>query len=149
MLIRIDPAEPRPLYVQIVDEVRRAIVLGAVRPGEALPSVRQLASQLRVNPNTVQQAYGELERAGVLEMRRGQGTFLRHDSIAADEKRALAHSVAARALRDAFRHGLDVSELIGALRSESQRRDTGKSEGTVEASDPMEVDTSRDTEEVG
>jgi GntR family transcriptional regulator len=149
LLIRIDPAEPRPLYVQIVDEVRRAIVLRAVRPGEALPSVRQLASQLRVNPNTVRQAYGELERAGVLEMRRGQGTFLRDDSIAADEKRLLARSVAARALRDAFRHGLDVSELIGALQSEARRKDGGHADGPVEPRDAVEADTIRNTEEVG
>jgi GntR family transcriptional regulator len=134
LLVHIDPAEPRPIYVQIVDEVRRAIVLEAVRPGEALPSVRQLASELRVNPNTVRQAYGELERAGVLEVRRGQGTFVRSGAVPEGERSALVASVAGRALRDAFRHGLTVSELIEALKTEAGR-------GRVE--------TSRKSEEVG
>ena len=116
MLILIDPADTRPLYVQIMDEVRRAIVLRRIRADEALPSVRQLAVELRVNPNTVAQAYRELEREGVVEMRRGQGTFVVQTRFSAKERRDLARDVAERALRDAYRNGLDTEELIEAVR---------------------------------
>ncbi|HEY9225126.1 MAG TPA: GntR family transcriptional regulator, partial [Gemmatimonadaceae bacterium] len=74
-LISIDVSDPRPIYVQIVDEVRRAVVIGALQPDEPIPSVRQLASELGVNPNTVKQAYQELERLGVTYVERGNGTY--------------------------------------------------------------------------
>ncbi len=114
MLIRLDPADPRPLYQQIVDEVRRAVVLGTLAAEDPLPSVRALSAELRVNPNTVQQAYRELERAGVAYSRRGQGTFVAH--AAADSGRAaLAAEVAERALRDARRYGIEPDELVEAI----------------------------------
>ena len=72
----------RPLYLQIMDEVRRALVVGTLRAEDPLPSVRELASQLVVNPRTVLQAYRELEREGVLYVRRGQGTFVAPDARA-------------------------------------------------------------------
>ena len=75
VLVSIAPHDPRPIYLQIVDEVRRALVLDTLAPDDPLPSVRQLAVDLRVNPNTVSQAYRELERQGVVHVRRGQGTF--------------------------------------------------------------------------
>ena len=116
MLISVDPADPRPIYVQIIDEVRRALVVGTLSADEPLPSVRQLAGELRVNPNTVSQAYRELERRGVVEVRRGQGTYVVQASVNNSQRRALARDVAERALRDAHRNGLDVDELIQALR---------------------------------
>jgi GntR family transcriptional regulator len=117
MLISIDSADPRPIYIQIIDEVRRAIVVGNVSVDDPLPSVRQLAATLRVNPNTVSQAYRELERDGVVEVRRGQGTFIIKGHASAADRRALARDVAMRALRDAHRNGLDISELMEAIRS--------------------------------
>lgn len=117
MLIAIDDSDPRPIYVQIMDEVRRALVLGTLAPDDPLPSVRQLATELRVNPNTVSQAYRELERQGVVHVRRGQGTFASTASVNGKEKRALAREVAARALRDAHRNGLTADELVRAIRS--------------------------------
>lgn len=121
MIFEISSSDPRPLYMQIMDEVRRAIVLGTIRPDELLPSVRQLALELRINPNTVQQAYRELEREGVVYVRRGQGTFVSANSGGADERAELIASVADRAIRDAFRHGLTTSELIDALRARQHR----------------------------
>lgn len=115
MVFEISPADDRPLYLQIVDEVRRAIVLGILQQDEALPSVRELAADLRINPNTVQQAYRELEREGAVYVRRGQGTFVAQNSGGADERIALRDVVARRAVRDAYRHGLSLSELIEAL----------------------------------
>jgi GntR family transcriptional regulator len=119
MLISVDPNDVRPIYVQIIDEVRRSLVLGTLAADDALPSVRELAGQLRVNPNTVSQAYRELERQGVVEVRRGQGTYVVHASANGKERRALARDVAVRALRDAHRNGLNTDDLIQAIRSAS------------------------------
>ena len=118
MFFSIDSADARPIYQQIVDEVRRGLILGVLAPEDALPSVRQMAADLRVNPNTVQQAYRELEREGVVYVRRGQGTYVaaQQDTAAGDGRRAVAISVAERALRDAYRHGLDGEELVEAIR---------------------------------
>jgi len=99
-----------------MDEVRRGRVVGTLRPGEALPSVRQLAKQLGVNPNTVKQAYRELEREGVVHVRRGQGTFASEEAVDGAERRRLVEVVAVRALRDAQRHGAAPEELIEAIR---------------------------------
>ena len=123
MLIDIEPSDARPIYVQIMDEVRRAVVVGTVRPDDPLPSVRQLATELRVNPNTVQQAYRELERDGVVYVRRGRGTFVADSGAGAAEREALARRVADRALREAYRSGLDVEELIEAIRVEANCRE--------------------------
>lgn len=119
MLITIDAADVRPIYVQIMDEIKRAVVLGTVRPDDPLPSVRQLAGELRVNPNTVQQAYRELERQGLVYVRRGQGTFVSSDGAGqtARERRELAGMVAERALREAYRNGLSAAELVEAIRT--------------------------------
>lgn len=118
MLITIDAADARAIYVQIMDEIKRAIVLGTVKPDDPLPSVRQLAGELRVNPNTVQQAYRELERDGLVYVRRGQGTFVAADGPGGSrkERRQLAGMVAAKALREAYRNGLTVEELMEAIR---------------------------------
>ena len=117
MLIRIDEKDPRPIYQQIVDEVRRALVTGTLGADDPLPSVRELAAELRVNPNTVQQAYRELEREGIAYVRRGQGTYIAEGQGSnARARTASAVAVAARALREAYRHGLDAEELIDAIR---------------------------------
>ena len=114
LVVNLDPSDARPLYLQIMDEVRRALVIGALRAGDPVPSVRELASQLVVNPRTVLQAYQELERAGVLYVKRGQGTFIATSARA--DRYALAHDVALRAVLDARRSGLAVSELVAAIR---------------------------------
>src|SRR5829696_427161 len=111
MLVTLDPNDGRPLYLQIMDDVRRALVVGTLQSEDPLPSVRELASELVVNPRTVSQAYQELEREGVVYVRRGQGTFVSPgiDSDR-DDRRTLAHAVAKRALLEARRNGLGVEE---------------------------------------
>jgi GntR family transcriptional regulator len=117
MLVNLDPRDARPLYLQIMDEVRRALVVGTLRPEDPLPSVRELAAELAVNPRTVLQAYQELEREGVVYVRRGQGTFVSPGADPGlDERRALARGVAMRALLEARRSGLGVEELVMAMR---------------------------------
>jgi|SRR5688572_11348984 len=115
LIVNLNTSDGRPLYLQIMDEVRRALVVGALRPEDPMPSVRELASQLVVNPRTVLQAYQELERDGVLYVRRGQGTFVAPQARA--DREALARDVAKRALLDARRHGVGVPELVRTIRS--------------------------------
>jgi GntR family transcriptional regulator len=117
MLITVDPADPRPVFRQIVEEVERCAATGILRPNDPLPAVRELAKQLKVNPNTVQQAYRELERAGSAYVRRGVGTFIRQTTPPSAAKRsATARQIAGRFLREGFRHGLLASDLMKALR---------------------------------
>lgn len=109
-----DDAEGRPLYRQIADDIEREITTGILRTGDALPALRRLAVELRVNPNTVQQAYKLLSLRGLVAVRRGQGTFV----TATREVRAparTAREIANRALRDAYRHGLLASDLVRAI----------------------------------
>lgn len=125
MLIALNPSDPRPIYQQIMDEIRRALVVGTLTADDPLPSVRQLAGELRINPNTVQQAYRELEREGVVHVKRGLGTFVSDVLSKRTERGELARSVAERALREAHRHGLSADELIDAVRAaarEERRR---------------------------
>jgi GntR family transcriptional regulator len=112
-----------------MDEVRRALVVGTLQPEDPLPSVRELAAELAVNPRTVSQAYQELERDGVVYVRRGQGTFVSPSTHTDDqERRALARNVAKRALLEARRNGLGVEELMRVMKEvaaeeESEPRD--------------------------
>ena len=128
MTIRIDPADERAIYVQIVDEIKRALVLGTLRPDEPLQSVRQLATDLKVNPNTVKRAYRELEREGLIYAEPGRGTFASHTSLVRPqaERKDLARVVAQRAVREAYRHGLTADELIDAIRAEDQLASDGE-----------------------
>jgi GntR family transcriptional regulator len=117
MLVNLDPDDGRPLYLQIMDEVRRAVVVGTLRAEDPLPSVRELAAELVVNPRTVSQAYQELEREGVIYVRRGQGTFVSPAVRrgGGERRRKLAAAVAKRALLEARRNGLGVEELVTAI----------------------------------
>ena len=105
------------MFRQIADEVERCAATGILRANDPLPAVRELAQQLKVNPNTVQQAYRELERRGSAYVRRGVGTFVAAAIPLTNAKRgAVARQIAARFLREGFRHGLLASDLMKALR---------------------------------
>jgi GntR family transcriptional regulator len=107
----IDPKSTTPIYRQIVEQVHEAINAGVYRPGEALPSLRALAAEIRVNPNTVQRAYEELDREGTVESQRGLGVFVvDRRNLAAKSK---AEKTVAAALNGGVTTGLksDVSPL--------------------------------------
>lgn len=76
MLFRLEPDYGQPVYQQIIEQIKRLIAVGTLRTGDRLPTVRELASQLIVNPNTVAHAYQILERDKVIETRRGLGSFI-------------------------------------------------------------------------
>jgi GntR family transcriptional regulator len=113
MFDRIDPRSPTPLYAQIAARIRLAIAADELRPGDGLPSVRQLAGQLRINPATVVQAYRDLAAEGFVEMRQGAGTFVH---LVPTERRSRERESAAKRLvqdmmREAVRIGITADEL--------------------------------------
>jgi GntR family transcriptional regulator len=79
---RLNPASGTPLYLQLVEHLKHAIHTGAITAGEQLPSVRKMAEDLVINPNTVVRAYRDLEREGIVELRHGSGVFV-CDSVSA------------------------------------------------------------------
>ncbi|MGA9860196.1 MAG: GntR family transcriptional regulator [Solirubrobacteraceae bacterium] len=82
----LDTGSGVPAYLQIVQQVRQAISLGMLRAGDQLPTVKEAVSALAINPNTVLKAYRELERAGVVDARRGQGTFVARGMAGSSER---------------------------------------------------------------
>ena len=79
MLLQLNFKSGKPVYLQVVDQIKAAAASGALRPGEALPSIRPLAEELRVNRNTIAKAYAELESLGVIEALPGKGCFLKEN----------------------------------------------------------------------
>ncbi len=77
MIVRVDFKSGKPIYLQVVDQIRYAAASGQLRPGAALPSIRPLAQELRVNRNTIAKAYTELENQGVIETLPGKGSFVK------------------------------------------------------------------------
>ncbi|MEM8883053.1 MAG: GntR family transcriptional regulator [Planctomycetota bacterium] len=113
-LLRVDPTRPEPLFQQLVDSVKDAVARGALRPGDQLPSVRELARELVINPNTIAKAYRTLESDGVTYSRRGAGTFIAERGSSTlrpkESKRRLREGLA-RLLADAHAHGLDAAAI--------------------------------------
>ncbi len=116
----IDSRSPVPLYAQIADRVRLAIATGALGSADALPSVRQLATELRVNPATVVQAYRDLEAQGFVEIRHGAGTFVRElaPGRRARERSQQAVALVRKLLAEARRMGVSLAEVQKAIEDE-------------------------------
>jgi GntR family transcriptional regulator len=119
-IVSIDPRDPTPIYAQLERGLRAAIATGQLAQGDQLPTVRQLAVDLRVNANTVARVYLELERAGIIETRRGVGSFISATPAQAhpprDQERRLRAFVT-RVLGDLDAAGFTVDEVIAALRA--------------------------------
>jgi len=117
-VVAIDPRDPTPIYAQLDRALRAAIAAGRLHPGDQLPTVRQLAVDLRVNANTVARVYTDLERDGVLETRRGVGSFVAATRLqarpAAEHARRLRAFVT-RVLADAAAAGFSRDELVDEL----------------------------------
>ncbi len=85
-MLRINYRDPRPIYEQVRDSLRQLILSGAIAPGEKLPSVRELAGSLAINPNTIQRSYRELERMGIIYTVAGKGAFASEDGAAREQR---------------------------------------------------------------
>jgi GntR family transcriptional regulator len=117
---RLDRTSGVPAYRQLVDQVRQALQLGILRPGDQLPTVREVVRQIAINPNTVHRAYRDLEQQELIEGRPGSGTFVKRSLDAAPEQRAGLQRDVAAWVRDARLAGLD-DEGIAALVAEAMR----------------------------
>lgn len=124
MRFEIATGTPEPIYRQIARQVRAGVASGGLAPRERLPSVRELARELLVNPNTVQRAYAELEREEVLHTVKGKGTFVAADLPAAGalEARARLEGLVDSLLEEAGRAGLALDEVFQAIRERAGAR---------------------------
>src|SRR5580700_3412533 len=112
-VLTVDSRSGVPIYLQIVEQVKRSVALGILQGGEQLPTVKQLALDLTVNPNTVARAYRDLERDGVIETASGRGSFVRNG--ASDAGQAAASDVA----RDAIEHAVREAKSVGLDRAQT------------------------------
>src|SRR5580693_8589235 len=122
-LVSIDPRDPTPIYAQLERGLRAAIATSRLRPGDQLPTVRQFAVDLQVNANTVARVYAELERAGVIETKRGIGSFISATPAQAHPPREhdrRLRAFATRVLADAETAGFKVDDVIAALLAHRQ-----------------------------
>ena len=122
-LIAIDTRDATPIYAQLERALRAAIAAGRLRPGDQLPTVRQLAVDLKVNANTVARVYTDLERAGVLETRRGVGSFVTATPSQAHPPREHDRRLRAfvtRVLADIDRAGFTADEVVAAITAQKE-----------------------------
>ena len=105
--LSVDPRSGVPIYLQLIEQVKRSVALGVLAPGEQLPTVKHLALELTINPNTVARAYRDLEREGVIETAAGRGSFVRGNGTV-DTARVAVHDVARNALDTAVREAKSV-----------------------------------------
>ncbi len=118
MIFQINYKSGKPIYLQLVDQIKTAAASGALQSGEALPSIRPLAEELRVNRNTVAKAYAELETLGVLESQPGRGCFLRenHAELRKDVRRKLLVAEIDQLIVQAHHLQVPQNELMGLIK---------------------------------
>lgn len=118
MIIHVNPADELPIYRQIIHQIRDAIAAGELEPGEKLPSHRDLSAQIVVAPLTIKKAYDELEAEGLLQTRRGKGTFVaaKPPRVSAATRRKKLTAAAQRLLTEAQLAGADLDDVIDLLR---------------------------------
>jgi len=104
------------IFEQIAKNVRRLLARGDLRPGEKLPSARELAGTLSVNPNTIVHAYAGLESQGIIEKRRGLGTFVREDAPVETMRKDMLRDIAETFVEEVRRLGVDNEEAMAALK---------------------------------
>ena len=122
MQFSIDTKSGVPLYRQVIEQVKFAIARGDLRPGDRLPTVRQLAVDLSINPNTVIRAYRELEIEGMLQTQQGSGTFVgdRRPEVDRLERQRMLDQILTDMLARASAYGLTLDEVLEGLRHRNE-----------------------------
>jgi GntR family transcriptional regulator len=128
MLVDLNSADDRPIYGQIVDRVKFAVAGGVLRPGDLVPSVRELSKQLVVNPNTVARAYRDLQTEGLLESVRGMGLQVAEGAVdrCRTARREMVRQRLRQAIEEACQSKMEPTEIEAILREEWSR---GNSQG--------------------
>jgi len=121
---RLDGHSGVPVYRQLIDQVQGAIATGALKPGDQLPTVRLVAVELAINPNTVLRAYREMEIRGILDSQQGTGTFIadRQSEPTREERQRQLSQLVGEFVSRAGAAGLTVNELINALQQLNPER---------------------------
>ena len=129
ILLKPNPSSGVPIYLQLMEQVKHAIETGALRPGEQLPSIRPLAEELVVNPNTIAKAYRELAHAGVIELRQGAGAFVSDKAPTEDEAEKLkaAKVLVAQGIERLRGRGITDEEIRRLVEAELNRSGGQKS----------------------
>ena len=128
-IVSIDSRDRTPIYAQLERALRAAVATGRLQPGEQLPTVRQLAVDLSINANTVARVYAELERAGVIETRRGVGSFVCGTAARAHPPREHDRRLRAfvtRLLADADAAGFTIDDVMTALEQHRSSAEAGR-----------------------
>jgi GntR family transcriptional regulator len=115
MELRINFSSGVPIYLQLMEQVKHAVETGAIQGGEQLPTIRKIAEELAMNPNTVARAYRELESEGIIEVRHGSGAYV------AEPKTSFAKAAAIRRAGEALRHAVEKGRALGLSESELRR----------------------------
>ena len=120
---KLDLKSGVPFYRQIVDQVKTAIATAKVEPGDRLPTVRQVAVDLSINPNTVSRAYTELELTGLVETQMGSGTFVGTKRVEQDEveRRRMLDQICQELLSRASSYGFTLDDIVGNLKQRKNR----------------------------
>jgi GntR family transcriptional regulator len=121
--IKLDLKSGVPFYRQIIDQIKTAIALGELGPGDRLPTVRQLAVDLSVNPNTVSRAYMELELTGLVETQMGSGTFVGQVKVEQSdmERRRMLDEICQELLSRASSYGFTLDDVLENLKQRKNR----------------------------
>lgn len=124
MTIRLNPSSGTPLYLQLVEHLKHSIATGAIRAGEQLPSVRKMAEDLLINPNTVVRAYRDLETEEIVELRHGSGVFVRESVAARTDLMKKAEPIVRSAIDRLEALDLEEDDIRRLLENELAQRRT-------------------------
>ncbi len=133
MRFTVDPTSATPIYAQLVEQVKHALAAGGLQQGEALPSLREVATRLRINPLTVMKAYGELETLGIAKTLHGRGTFITDGSQAFSEQYRLEalEGVIDRMLIEAHQLGASLEDILTLVRKRRQALEVNSEQSAV------------------
>lgn len=113
-----------PIYEQVIDEIKKEIVRGELSSGDKLPSQRKLARKIEVNPNTVQRAYREMEQRGLVETKRGRGTFIKDDDqVMVEIKKEMAETAVLNFIEEMISLGFEKENILKKVESNLKRRE--------------------------
>lgn len=124
MKINFDAA--KPIYEQIIDQIKKMVARGDLKPGDKLPSQRELARKVQVNPNTIQRAYREMEVLDLIETKRGMGTFIKdNNNLVSNIKDEMAQNAVIRFIKEMNSLGFTVKEISACVEKELNKLEGG------------------------